>query len=204
MKIKLCGMFRECDIDYANEAKPDYIGFIMGFPKSHRNVSLEIASALKRRLSPEIQAVGVFVNAPPEMVVNAAASGIIDLIQLHGSEDDGYISRLRETVSIPIIKAVKVRSAEDIANSPKLADFLLLDNGTGTGKTFDHAVLKGLEIPKPFFLAGGLTPENLSEIPRDPLPYAVDLSSGIETDKVKDRAKMLAAVQAARKMEGRL
>ncbi len=203
MKIKLCGMFRECDIDCANEAKPDYIGFVMGFPRSHRNVSLETASALKRRLSPKIQAVGVFVDAPVEMVANAAASGIIDLIQLHGSEDDGYISRLREAVSAPVIKAVKVRSAEDIANSPKLADFLLLDNGTGTGKMFDHEVLKGLEIPKPFFLAGGLTPENLCEIPRDPLPYAVDLSSGIETAKVKDKEKMLAAVRAVREMEGR-
>jgi len=198
MKIKLCGMFRECDIDYANEAKPDYIGFIMGFPKSHRNISLETMKALKQRLSPDIQAVGVFVDAPIEMVTNAAASGIIDLIQLHGSEDNSYISRLREAVSIPIIKAVKVRNAEDIANSPKLADFLLLDNGTGTGKMFDHEVLKGLKIPKPFFLAGGLTPENLSEIPRNMLPYAVDLSSGIETDKVKDRAKMIAAVRTIR------
>ncbi len=201
MKIKLCGMFRECDIDWANEAKPDYIGFVMGFPKSHRNISPETASALKRRLSPEIQAVGVFVDAPLEMVADAAASGIIDLIQLHGSEDDGYISRLREAVSTPIIKAVKVRSAEDIANSPKLADLLLLDNGTGTGRMFDHEVLKGLEIPKPFFLAGGLTPENLCEIPREPHPYAVDLSSGIETDKVKDKEKMLAAVRAVREME---
>lgn len=201
MKIKLCGMFRECDIDYANEAKPDYIGFIMGFPKSHRNISPETASALKRRLSPDIQAVGVFVNAPIEMVANAAASGIIDLIQLHGSEDDSYIEQLREKTTVPIIKAIKVRSAEDIANSPKLADFLLLDNGTGTGQMFDHAVLEGLKIPKPFFLAGGLTPENLSEIPRNPLPYAVDLSSGIETDKVKDKAKMLAAVKAVRKAE---
>ncbi len=203
MKIKLCGMFRECDIDYANEAKPDYIGFVMGFPRSHRNVSSETASALKRRLSPNIQAVGVFVDAPLEMVTSAAASGIIDLIQLHGSEDDGYISQLREAVSTPIIKAVKVRSAKDIANSPKLADLLLLDNGTGTGKMFDHAVLEDLKIPKPFFLAGGLTPENLPEIPRYPLPYAVDLSSGIETDKVKDRTKMLAAVRAVREMEGR-
>lgn len=198
MKIKLCGMFRECDIDYANEARPNYIGFVMGFPRSHRNISIETARALRRRLSTDIQAVGVFVNAPLELIVNAAASGIIDLIQLHGSEDDEYITKLREKTNIPIIKAVKVRSAEDIANSPKNADFLLLDNGTGTGKMFDHAVLKGLEIPKPFFLAGGLTPENLSEIPRDPLPYAVDLSSGIETDKIKDRAKMITAVRTIR------
>lgn len=198
MRIKLCGMFRECDIDFANEAKPDYIGFVMGFPKSHRNISPEFATGLKQRLSPDIKAVGVFVNAPIEMVANAATSGIIDLIQLHGSEDDEYITKLREKTYAPIIKAVKVRSAEDIANSTKLTDFLLLDNGTGTGKMFDHEILSGVEIPKPFFLAGGLTPENLADIPLNPLPYAVDLSSGIETDKVKDKSKMLAAVQSAR------
>lgn len=198
MRVKLCGMFRECDIDFANEAKPDYIGFVMGFPKSHRNVSPEFVGCLKKRLSPDIKAVGVFVNAPIEMVANAATSGIIDLIQLHGSEDDEYITILREKTYAPIIKAVKVRSAEDIANSTKLADFLLLDNGTGTGKMFDHKILMDVEIPKPFFLAGGLTPENLADIPLNPLPYAVDLSSGIETDKVKDKSKMLAAVQSAR------
>ncbi|MGN0679970.1 MAG: phosphoribosylanthranilate isomerase [Oscillospiraceae bacterium] len=198
MKIKLCGMFRECDIDFANEAKPDYIGFVMGFPKSHRNVSPEFAGCLKKRLSPDIKTVGVFVNAPIEMVANTATSGIIDLIQLHGSEDDVYITKLREKTSAPIIKAVKVRSAEDISNSTKLADFLLLDNGTGTGKMFDHEILMDVEIPKPFFLAGGLTPENLADIPLNPLPYAVDLSSGIESDKVKDKSKMLAAVQSAR------
>lgn len=198
MKIKLCGMFRECDIDYANEAKPDFIGFIMGFPRSHRNISAETAGALRRRLSENIQAVGVFVDAPPEMVTDAVGSGIIDLVQLHGSEDDRYISQLKEKISVPIIKAVKVRSAEDIADAPKLADYLLLDNGTGTGRKFDHGVLKGLEIPKPFFLAGGLDPNNLRDIPSEPLPYAVDLSSGIETDGLKDREKMIAAVRAIR------
>ncbi|MGN0682680.1 MAG: phosphoribosylanthranilate isomerase [Oscillospiraceae bacterium] len=198
MKIKLCGMFRECDIDFANAAKPDYIGFVMGFPKSRRNISPEFAYSLKKRLSPEIKAVGVFVNAPLDMVANVASSGIIDLIQLHGSEDDEYIAKLRELTPAPVIKAIKVRSAEDIANAPELADFLLLDNGTGTGKMFDHGILSGIEVPKPFFLAGGLTPENLTDIPRNPLPYVVDLSSGIETDNVKDKSKMLAAVQSAR------
>lgn len=198
MKIKLCGMFRECDIDFANEAKPDYIGFVMGFPKSHRNISPEFALSLKKRLSAEIKSVGVFVNAPIDFATNAANSGAIDLIQLHGSEDDKYIAMLREKTSVPVIKAIKVRSADDIANAPKLADFLLLDNGTGTGKMFDHGILSGIQIPKPFFLAGGLTPENLVNIPRNPLPYAVDLSSGIETNNVKDKSKMLAAVQSAR------
>lgn len=200
MKIKLCGMFRECDIDFANEAKPDYIGFVMGFPKSHRNISPEFAGCLKKRLSSDIKAVGVFVNAPIEMTANAAASGIIDLIQLHGAEDDEYIAKLREKTSAPIIKAVKVRSAEDVASAPISADFLLLDNGTGTGEMFNHTILRGIEIPKPFFLAGGLTPENLADIPLNPLPYAVDLSSGIETDKLKDKEKMLAAVRAVSKL----
>lgn len=197
VKIKLCGMFRECDIDYANEAKPDYIGFVLEFPKSHRSIDWETALRLKKRLSPEIKSVGVFVNSPETTCAEYANCGIIDLIQLHGGEDAEYIKRLRRLTKAPIIKAVKVRSTEDIAQAQTLgADFLLLDNGTGTGQSFDHSLISGAEIRQPFFLAGGLTPENLRQAALDIKPYCVDLSSGIETDRVKDREKMLAAVRA--------
>lgn len=197
VKIKLCGMFRDCDIDYANEAMPDYIGFVLEFPKSHRSIDRETALRLKKRLSPEIKSVGVFVNSPETTCAEYANCGIIDLIQLHGGEDAEYIKRLRELTKAPIIKAVKVRSADDITQAQTLgADFLLLDNGTGTGKCFDHSLISGVEIRQPFFLAGGLTPENLRQAALDIRPYCVDLSSGIETDRVKDREKMLAAVRA--------
>ncbi len=199
VKIKLCGMFRECDIDYANEAKPDYIGFVLEFPKSHRSIDRAAAERLRSRLSPEIKAVGVFVNSPETTCTEYANCGIIDLIQLHGGENAEYIRRLRELTDAPIIKAVKVRSADDIAQAQTLgADFLLLDNGTGTGQSFDHSLIDRELIRQPFFLAGGLTPENLRRAALDIQPYCVDLSSGIETDRVKDREKMLAAVRAVR------
>lgn len=199
VKIKLCGMFRECDIDYANEAQPDYIGFVLEFTKSHRSIDMQTAERLKRRLSPQIKSVGVFVNSPETTCAEYANCGIIDLIQLHGGEDAQYIKRLQELTVAPIIKAVKVRSADDITRAQTLgADYLLLDNGTGTGHSFDHSLIDKAAIVKPFFLAGGLTPDNLRQAALEIQPYCVDLSSGIETERVKDREKMLAAVRAVR------
>ncbi len=202
-KIKLCGMFRECDIDYVNEAKPDYIGFIVMFPKSHRNICFETALRLKSRLLPGIKSIAVSVNAPVEQLAEFAIRGAADILQCHGSEDAEYIARLRRLTGVPIIKAVKVTSAADIENAQKLgADYLLLDSGTGSGVTFDHSLIDRGKIRIPFFLAGGLTPENLGQAVRDIHPYAVDLSSGIETDKLKDREKILAAVREVRNALG--
>lgn len=201
MKIKLCGMFRDCDIDYANEAKPDYIGFILGFPKSHRNIDAETARRLRSRLDTGIKAVGVFVNSPETTCAEYANCGIIDVIQLHGDEDADFIRRLRELTSAPIIKAAKIRTPEDIGRVQALgADYVLLDNGTGTGEMFDHSLLDGAEIRQPFFLAGGLTPENLRQAAESVHPYCVDLSSGVETDRLKNREKMLEAVRVIREL----
>lgn len=201
MKIKLCGMFRDCDIDYANEAKPDYVGFILGFTKSHRNIDAETARRLRSRLDTGIKAVGVFVNSPETTCAEYANCGIIDVIQLHGDEDADFIRRLRELTSAPIIKAAKIRTPEDIGRVQALgADYVLLDNGTGTGEMFDHSLLDGAEIRQPFFLAGGLTPENLRQAAESVRPYCVDLSSGVETDRLKDREKMLEAVRVIREL----
>lgn len=201
MKIKLCGMFRDCDIDYANEAKPDYVGFILGFPKSHRNIDAETARQLRSRLDTGIKAVGVFVNSPETTCAEYANCGIIDVIQLHGDEDADFIRRLRELTGAPIIKAAKIRTPEDIGRVQALgADYVLLDNGTGTGEMFDHSLLDGAEIRQPFFLAGGLTPENLRWAAESVRPYCVDLSSGVETDRLKNREKMLEAVRVIREL----
>lgn len=198
-KIKLCGMFRECDIDYVNEAKPDYIGFIVMFPKSHRNIDIETALRLKSRLSPEIKSVVVSVNAPVERLAEFAIRGSAELLQCHGSENADYIAELRRLTNVPIIKAVKVTSAADIENAQKLgADYLLLDGGTGSGIPFDHSLIERDKIRVPFFLAGGLNPDNLGAAIRAVKPFAVDLSSGIETDNLKDREKILAAVREVR------
>ena len=197
-QIKICGLTREADIDYVNEARPDYIGFILNFPKSRRNLSPEQAAALKSRLSPEIRAVGVFVDRPAEEVIRAAETVGLDVIQLHGHEDDAYIAALRERTNLPVWKAFRVRSAADLSAAERSsADEILLDNGYGTGEAFDWSLAGGFN--RPFLLAGGLTPERIPQAIRALHPKLVDISSGVETDGVKDRDKILAAVRAARR-----
>ena len=196
-KIKICGLYRDADVDFVNEAGPDYAGFILLFPKSHRNLTPERAAELRKRLAPGIRAVGVFVDQPVETVAAAAKTVGLDVIQLHGHEDDAVIASLREKTSCAIWKAFRVRSAADLdAAGKSAADEVLLDNGYGTGEAFDWSLAGGLD--RPFLLAGGLTPENIPEAVRALRPKLVDVSSGVETDRVKDREKILAAVRAAR------
>lgn len=199
-KIKICGLYRDADVDYVNEATPDFAGFILDFPKSHRNLTPEEAAALRRRLAPGIRAVGVFVDRPVEAVAAAAETVGLDVIQLHGHEDGAYIAALREKTSCAVWKAFKVRSAADLAAAETCgADEVLLDNGYGTGAAFDWSLAAGFH--RPFLLAGGLTPENIPEAIRTMRPLLVDISSGVETDKKKDRDKILAAVRAARQAD---
>lgn len=194
MKIKICGLFRAEDIGFVNEALPDYIGFVLNYPKSHRNISLNQAEFLKQQLDARIQAVGVFVDASLDYIEEAARRGIIDTVQLHGNENADYIAELKKRVSLPIIRAVKVDGREIKTLG---ADFLLLDSGKGTGKTFDHSLICPEKIPAPFFIAGGITPENISGAAKFK-PFGVDISGGVETDRKKDGEKILAAVKAAR------
>ena len=196
-KIKFCGLSRPCDIEAANELGADYIGFVF-WPGSKRYVSIEQAAELKKRLSGEIKAVGVFVDEAPERVADLLERGVIDIAQLHGKEDESYIERLRELTDHPIIRAVKVKSRDDLERAAgSTADYLLLDAGAGDGAVFDWSVAKG--IGRPYFLAGGLAPQNAREAIRALHPYAVDVSSGIETDGRKDREKMAAFADAVRK-----
>lgn len=200
-KIKICGMFRECDIDYVNQYKPDYIGFIF-WDRSHRYVDFDTAAALRTRLDKDIKAVGVFVDADIDAVINAANSDIIDLIQLHGSEDESYVRAVRAKTGKPVIKAVKIVTGEEIARwNESEADYLLLDSGMGTGKTFDWNKAS-VRPDKPFFLAGGIGADNICEAEALFKPYAVDLSSSVETDRVKDPVKIEAVISAIRKRQG--
>ena len=196
-KIKICGLYRDADIGYVNEAGPDYAGFILHFPKSHRNLLPEQAAVLRRDLDPGIRAVGVFVDQPPETVIRAAEDLQLDVIQLHGSEDDGYIDALRAKTGRAVWKAFRIRTAKDLLAAESCpADQVLLDNGYGTGKAFDWSLASGFH--RPFLLAGGLTPENIPAAIRQMHPLLVDVSSGVETDRIKDREKILAAVRAVR------
>ncbi|HWT74434.1 MAG TPA: phosphoribosylanthranilate isomerase [Mobilitalea sp.] len=191
-KIKICGLSRPADIDMVNKVLPDYIGFV--FAQSRRQVSEATARELKAMLSDQIQAVGVFVNAAPKTIISICKAGIIDIIQLHGDEDEEYISSLKALVSKPIMKAVRVRSTEDILETAKLTcDYLLLDaykedQYGGSGETFDWTVIT--KTSKPFFLAGGINTGNVEHALSLANPYCIDVSSGVETDGFKDYDKI--------------
>lgn len=201
-KIKLCGLSRCCDINAANALKPEYVGFVFA-PKSRRYVTYETAEKLKKRLAPEILAVGVFVNEAPGMVARLLDSGIIDIAQLHGSEDEHYIKELRTMTDKPLIKAFQINTKKDmIAARNSSADYVLLDSGSGgTGTVFDWSMLK--LFGRPFFLAGGLNAGNVKNAVKEFQPYAVDVSSGIETAGRKDERKMKEFVHAVRSVEGK-
>ena len=197
-KIKLCGLSQPCDIEEANRLLPAYIGFVFA-PKSKRYVPPETAAALKGLLHPSVQAVGVFVREEPEQVARLLRDGIIDIAQLHGGEDAAYVRVLRRLTDRPILQAFRVDSAADVAAAQKSeADMILLDAGAGgTGTAFDWTLLR--DIRRPYFLAGGLHPGNVREAVERLSPYAVDVSSGIETDGRKDADKMEAFMRTVRR-----
>lgn len=195
-KIKFCGLSRPCDIQATNELNPDYIGFVFVLT-SKRYVTYEQAKVLKNLLVPRILAVGVFVNEHPRTIASLLYNGIIDIAQLHGIENDNYITQLRLLSGKPIIKAFRIKTANDVKNlKQSKADYILLDSGAGTGEMFDWSLVQS--IRRPYFLAGGLSPGNVSDAVEVLHPYAVDVSSGIETDGVKDKTKMAAFIAAVR------
>lgn len=196
-KIKICGLMSERDIGFANILRPDYIGFVFA-ERSRRYVRPGEAAKLRAKLLPSVIAVGVFVNEKFDTVASIAGRGSIDFVQLHGEEDASYIISLSKKTGKPIIKAFSVSAIEDVekaARSP--ADYILLDNGKGgTGKTFAWSLCAGLE--RPFFLAGGLDPINVSTALDCAEPFAVDVSSGVEKEGVKDFEKMQKFIEAVR------
>ena len=189
-KIKICGLKRPEDITYVNEAKPDYCGFIIEFPKSSRNVTGALVRELTAKLNPDIIPVGVFVNAAPERVEKLLLDGTIHIAQLHGQEDEAYIRRIQKNTGHQVIKAFSVKTPEDVQRALRSpADYILLDHGAGgTGEPFDWTLVP--PVRRPFFLAGGIGPENLRSAIGTLHPWAVDLSSSLETDGRKDRAKI--------------
>ena len=198
-KIKICGLRRREDIEAVNAAKPDFGGFIIGFPKSFRSVTADEVRSLVKELLPEIKPVGVFVNSPVNLVAELLNDDTLAMAQLHGSEDENYIRELRRYSDKPVIKAFSIKSNEDIEAALKSsADYILLDQGNGgTGKTFDWSLIP--EIKRPFFLAGGIGVENLEHAIESIDPFAVDLSSSVETDKYKDSEKIKRVVEIVRK-----
>lgn len=214
MQIKICGLKRNEDVDYVNQTKPDCVGFV--FAGAKRKIDYDTAKMLREKLDPSIPSVGVFVNAKIEFVVQLLEEGVIQIVQLHGDEDANYIQNLRHELeksvvinknmsgNITIIKAIRVKSSEEVLEAEKMAvDYLLLDafqedEYGGSGKVFDHNLIPKLK--KPYFLAGGITEGNVVGIldllkRKDNLPYCVDVSSSVETDGLKDRAKIAQIVE---------
>jgi len=220
MRLKICGLFRDEDIDYVNEARPDYAGFV--FAESKRRVTPVLAQYLRFRLVNSIIPVGIFVDARIAEITTLYQNGIISIAQLHGDEDDSYINALKKASGskpIPIIKSIKintlttnqnelvpaVRTRTSIRNQSSssssscgswlkslstTADYLLIDSGAGSGKTFNWDILDSVKFPKPWFLAGGINTKNIEKAMAIK-PFAVDISSGAETDGFKDREKIL-------------
>lgn len=192
LKIKICGLSRPEDIEYVNVCKPDYIGFV--FAKSKRQITFEQAKKLSDNLDTSIAAVGVFVNEEITNIKKLCENRTIDLIQLHGNENEAYIDKLKNVCNKQIIKAFKVNSKQDILAAEKSsADYILLDNGAGgTGEKFDWSLIN--KINKPYFLAGGINTTNLDEAILKK-PFCVDVSSGAETDGIKDKNKIFDIVK---------
>jgi phosphoribosylanthranilate isomerase len=196
-KVKICGLRRPEDVAAVNRARPDYAGFV--FAPSRRRIDRETAASLKAGLAVGIQTVGVFVNEELTTIADFCREGIIDLVQLHGDEDSGYIRRLKETCGCPVIKAVPVGSALPVL--PEGADYLLFDTAStqrgGSGARFDWRILQDYN-GLPYFLAGGLAPETVREAVGLLAPFGVDVSSGVETDGCKDEEKIREFVRSVR------
>jgi phosphoribosylanthranilate isomerase len=198
MKVKICGLTRIEDIHYVNEVKPDYIGFV--FAPGGRQVSLQRAAGMRRLLVPGIEVVGVFVNAHMQMILGLLQAGVIDIAQLHGQETEQDIRKIKEESGKPVIKAVKLNSLHDAERwQDTTADYLLFDSGSGSGQTFDWELVPK-NCKKPFFLAGGLHAGNLTEACQKVTPYCVDVSTGVETDGMKDQTKIKQIIEIATKI----
>ncbi|MDR0408879.1 MAG: phosphoribosylanthranilate isomerase [Spirochaetaceae bacterium] len=195
MKIKICGLFREEDIDYVNEAEPDYAGFV--FAESSRRVDFDTARQLSAGLKPEIVPVGVFVDAPADTIISLHSARVIRAAQLHGREDAAYVAKIKEA-GITVIKTIQCASGGLKIESTSNSDFLLFDSGRGSGKRFDWSLLSDAGVAgKPWFLAGGINQDTIKEavLLR---PFGIDVSSGAESGGVKDREKIKKLVSCVR------
>lgn len=203
MKLKICGIKRKEDVEYINRYSPDYIGFV--FAGQKRKISFETAEELKKLVNPSVTVVGVFVNEPVEHVIDLLQRDIIDMAQLHGTESDEEVVRIQEATGKKVIKALKVTREEDILQyKDSHADYLLYDNGQGTGKCFSWEILLQLEkkgeIPnKPYFVAGGIDAANVEQAMQNYVnAYGLDLSSGVETEGYKDESKIKTVVETVK------
>lgn len=197
-KIKICGLRRMEDVAYVNEALPEYVGFVF-WDKSKRNVTFDEAKQMRDGLDPSITSVGVFVDGDIDFIVKLVNEEVISVVQLHGTEDDSVINAIRMRVpnTTCIVKAFEVADASDVIRANEsIADMVLIDSGKGSGNTFDWSLLS--QIERDYFLAGGLSIENVGQAVSKLHPCVVDVSSKVETDGFKDRDKIIQFCNAVR------
>jgi len=182
-KVKICGLSTKEAVETAVSAGADYIGFV--FAPSKRQVTVEQATELAKFIPSHIQKVGVFVSPSRADLLEAIEKVGLDLVQVHGQ----VVDKLFENLPCGSIQAVQVDERGHVPNSQ--ADYLLFDAPVaGSGQTFDWGRLDTTELAQPFFIAGGLNEDNVEEAIQHFTPYAVDVSSGVETDGQKDHEKI--------------
>jgi len=198
--VKICGLMRDEDVGYVNRYRPDMAGFIM-CPGFRRTRSVEEAKRMVGMLAEGIRSVGVFLDQSPEEVISIADEVGFDVIQLHGGEDDCYIEKVRNATGMMVVKAFTVRTQDDVVRAKRSsADLVMLDGGTGDGRPFDWSLIGS--VGRDYILAGGLTPENVGDAVARLRPFAVDASSGVETEHFKDEQKISALIRAVRTADG--
>ena len=200
--VKLCGLRNRADVETVNLLLPDFAGFVFA-RGSPRYVEPRAAKDLVHGLDPGVTPVGVFLDAPPSYIEACCRISGVRTVQVHGEFDDRYVKQVRELTGLPVIQAFKVASSEDVRRAvSSTADVILLDNGYGgTGRPFDRSLLEGVD--RDYVLAGGLTPDNVKNTIESVHPYAVDVSTGIETNGLKDPAKMAAFMDAVHEADFR-
>ena len=195
-EIKICGLTRIEDIIAVNRYGADYAGFVF-CKKSKRYIDSYKAGELIDLLRSDITTVGVFLDEPLDNVISAARISGVQMVQLHGHESDEYVEYVRRTLERPVIKAFKADEEGALERALKSnADYVMIDSGAGCGKKFDWNILKGFN--RDYFLAGGLEPESVGEAVNMLEPFAVDVSTGVETDGVKDEAKIEKFIKAVK------
>ena len=195
-ELKICGLSRLEDVIAVNRFGADYAGFVF-FKKSKRYIDPYKAGELIELLRSDIKSVGVFLDEPLDSVISAARISGVEMIQLHGHESEEYVEYVKRTLERPVIKAFKADEEGALERALNTsADYILIDSGAGTGKKFDWSILK--DFGRDYFLAGGLDPESVGEAISKLEPFAVDVSSGVETDGVKDAEKIKKFINAVK------
>lgn len=195
-ELKICGLSRLEDVIAVNRFGADYAGFVF-FKKSKRFIDPYKAGELIELLRSDIKSVGVFMDEPLDSVISSARISGVEMIQLHGHESEEYVEYVKRTLERPVIKAFKADEEGALERALNTsADYILIDSGAGTGKKFDWSILK--DFGRDYFLAGGLDPESVGEAISTLEPFAVDVSSGVETDGVKDAEKIEKFINAVK------